>query len=73
MINKIDGLMSFPKKLYLNDDTINLATVNAGIGATLVTTNSQERFERDVINIKGSTYIIVLYGVNDVLFSNSKA
>ena len=61
------------KKLYLNDGTINLATVNAGIGATLVTTNAQERFERDVINITGSTYIIVLYGVNDVLFSNSKA
>ena len=61
------------KKLYLNDDTIDLAVVNAGIGATFVITQGQERFERDVLNIKGSTYIIVLYGVNDILFTNSKA
>ena len=61
------------KKLYLNDATREVACVNAGIGATLVRNEGQERFERDVLNIKGSAYIIVLYGVNDILFSNDNA
>ena len=61
------------KKLYLNDATRNVAVVNAGIGATFVWNEGQERFERDVLNIKGSAYIIVLYGVNDILFSEAKA
>ena len=57
------------KKLYSNAGTKEVACVNAGIGATLVRNEGQERFERDVLNIKGSAYIIVLYGVNDILFS----
>ena len=59
------------KKLYLNDATKNVACVNAGIGATFVRNEGQERFERDVLNVKGSAYIIVLYGVNDILFTDS--
>ena len=61
------------KKLYLNDETINVATVNAGIGATTVIWDGLERFERDVLNIKGVTYIIVLYGVNDIIFSRASS
>ena len=61
------------KKLYLNDKTMNIATVNEGIGATMVMTNGVQRFDHDVINIKGSTYIIVLYGVNDIIFSGATA
>ena len=56
-------------KLYLNEPTKEVACVNAGIGATTVRTEGQERFERDVLNVKGSAYIIVLYGVNDILFN----
>ena len=56
-------------KLYLNPDTKEVACVNAGIGATTVRGEGQERFERDVLNVKGSAYIIVLYGVNDILFN----
>lgn len=59
------------KKLYLNDDTINVGVVNAGIGGTLLRTSGLERFERDVLNIKGVAYVIVLYGVNDILFSDA--
>jgi lysophospholipase L1-like esterase len=61
------------KKLYLNDETINVAVVNEGIGATMVRAEGQERFDRDVINVKGSTYIIVLYGVNDIIFNDATA
>ena len=61
------------KKLYLNDATINVATVNEGIGATTVIGDGIERFDRDVIKIKGSTYIIVLYGVNDIIFNEKTA
>lgn len=60
-------------KLYLNDKTQNVAVVNAGIGATFVRVEGQERFERDVLEIKGATYIIVLYGVNDILFHDANA
>lgn len=63
----------FSKKLYFNDKTMNVAVVNAGIGATFVLGEGQERFKRDVIDIKGSTYIIVLYGVNDIIFNNASS
>lgn len=63
----------FSKKLYFNDKTMNVAVVNAGIGATFVLGEGQERFQRDVIDIKGSTYIIVLYGVNDIIFKNANS
>lgn len=59
------------KKLYLNDRTINVAVVNEGIGATFVRGEGLERFDRDVLNVKGATYIIVLYGVNDILFAGA--
>ena len=61
------------KKLYLNDATMNVATVNEGIGATTVIGDGIERFDRDIIRIKGSTYIIVLYGVNDIIFSGKSS
>ena len=62
----------FSKRLYLNDRTMDVGVVNAGIGATLLLGEAQERFERDVLDIKGCTYIVVLYGVNDIIFSNAK-
>ena len=59
------------QKLYLNDKTINVAVVNEGIGATFARGEALERFDRDVLEVKGATYIIVLYGVNDILFTGS--
>ena len=59
------------KKLYLNDGTINVAVVNEGIGATFARGEALERFDRDVLSVKGATYIIVLYGVNDILFAGA--
>lgn len=59
------------QKLYLNDKTIQVATVNAGIGATFVRNEGQERFERDVLSVKGATYIITLYGINDIMFNDA--
>lgn len=59
------------KKLYSNEKTKDVAVVNAGIGATFVRNEGQERFERDVLDIKGCTYIIVLYGINDIMFNDA--
>ena len=59
------------KKLYSNEKTKDVACVNAGIGATFVRNEGQERFERDVLDIKGCTYIIVLYGINDIMFNDA--
>ena len=61
------------KKLNSYEKTKEVATVNAGIGATFVRKEAQERFERDVLDIKGATYIIVLYGINDIMFDNANA
>ena len=55
-------------KLYKNLNTRNVGCVNEGIGATFVNANGLERFNRDVAEIKGAGYIVMLYGVNDILF-----
>lgn len=53
--------------------TNNIGVVNAGIGATLVTTSGLERYTRDVLAVKGAAYVIVLYGINDIIFLNATA
>ena len=58
-------------EIYSNEKTKDVACVNAGIGATFVRNEGQERFERDVLDIKGCTYIIVLYGINDIMFNDA--
>ena len=55
-------------KLKLNEDTSYLSVVNEGISGNLITTQGLERYSRDVLQIKGIKYILVLYGVNDLNF-----
>lgn len=49
----------------------NLAVVNAGIGGNRICDQGLERFEHDVLNIKGVKYIIILYGINDMIHLNT--
>lgn len=60
-------------KLNQNKDTKEVAVVNEGIGATTVLKEGLERFDRDVVNVKGAKYVVMLYGVNDILFNNVNA
>ena len=53
-------------KLHLNKETNNIAVVNKGIGGDKITTQGLERFSNDVLEVKGVSHIIVLYGVNDI-------
>ena len=57
-------------KLHLNKETNNIAVVNKGIGGNKITTQGLKRYSYDVLEVKGVSYIIVLYGVNDI--NNSK-
>ena len=53
-------------KLNLNKNTYNFAVINKGIGGTSLTTEGIERYSYDVLEIKGISHIIMLYGVNDI-------
>lgn len=58
-------------KLHLNKETSDIAVVNKGIGGNRITTQGLERFSYDVLDIKGVSHIIVLYGVNDINHLNA--
>lgn len=57
-------------RLQQNDATKNIAVLNQGIGGTCVTSNGVERFTRDVLNQTGIKYLVILYGVNDIIYAN---
>lgn len=61
------------EKLQENKMYEDLAVVNAGIGGNRICDQGLERFEHDVLDIKGVKYIIVLYGVNDMIHLNTTA
>ena len=61
------------EKLQNNKIYSNIAVVNAGIGGNRLCDQGLERFEHDVLNIKGVKYIIVLYGINDMIHLNTTA
>ena len=50
-------------------ETSDVGVLNAGIGATTVV-DSLSRLQRDVLDQTDVGYLIVLYGVNDILFAN---
>ena len=58
-------------KLNLNKNTTNMGVINKGIYANKITTEGTERFSYDVLNIKGVSYIMFLYGVNDINLLNA--
>jgi lysophospholipase L1-like esterase len=57
----------------------NTKVVNSGIGADCLLTNCgggptpKDRFQRDVLSVPGVKYLVVLIGVNDILFVESTA
>ena len=61
-------------KLLQNKETSNLSIANQGINANRLVDQGVERYESDVLDVKGVAYIIVLYGVNDlnVIEANSQ-
>ena len=58
-------------KLHLNKDTSDVAVVNKGINGNRLTTQGIERFSHDVLEVKGVSHILVLYGVNDINLINA--
>lgn len=58
-------------KLRLNKDTKDISIVNKGINGNKITTQGIERFPYDALQIKSVTYIIILYGVNDINLLNA--
>ena len=60
-------------KLKLNKETSDLSVVDEGITSTKVTTEGIERYNHDVLEIKGVKYIIMLYGVNDINWIDSES
>ncbi len=61
-----DGLA---RRLAENPATSRLSVLNQGIGGTTVTGSGRERFERDVLEQPGLGYLVILYGVNDILYA----
>lgn len=66
--NDIQGRWTdyFSEKLHSNPETAEIGVVNEGIRGQKVTTDGLSRYDDDVLNVKGATYIVVLFGVNDI-------
>jgi lysophospholipase L1-like esterase/predicted RNase H-like HicB family nuclease len=71
----------FAEKLQSNPATQNIAVLNQGIGGSSVYGNwfdakwptGQGRFDRDVRDQTNVKYMIVLYGINDIIYGNKDA
>lgn len=64
---------NFAKLLLSNNSTKDVAVINQGIGGTCVTTDGARRFDRDVLAQKGITSIVMLYGINDIIYMNASS
>ena len=66
--NNIQGRWTdyLSKKLNNNKDTSEVAVINEGIRGNQLTRHGINRYKEDVLDIKGATYIIVLFGINDI-------
>lgn len=60
-------------KLQQNEATKNISVLNQGIGGTLVSGSGVQRFQRDVLSLCGVKYLIVLYGINDIIYANASS
>lgn len=61
------------ERLQNNEATKNIAVLNQGIGATTVTGNGVARFNTDVLEQTGLSYVIILYGINDIIYAKQNA
>ena len=57
-------------RLQADTNTSDVGVLNAGIGATLVSSSGLNRLHPDVLDQTNARYLIVLYGVNDILYAN---
>ena len=66
--NDIQGRWTdyFSEKLNENEETSEISVINEGIRGNQLTVHGIKRYEHDILEIKGATYIIVLMGVNDI-------
>jgi lysophospholipase L1-like esterase len=65
-----DGLAT---RLQADPARAKYAVLNEGIGGTLVMFSGVERFDRDVLSQPGARYVIMLYGINDIIYANASA
>lgn len=59
------------EEIYKNNKSTEFAVVNEGINADKLTSKGIIRYKHDVLDIKGISHIIVLYGVNDLNVLNA--
>ena len=59
------------EKLQKNEKYKDVSVANAGIGGNRICDQGLERFDHDVLEIKGIKYIILLYGINDMIHKNT--
>lgn len=64
---------NFATRLQNNEGTKNLAVINQGIGGTLVSGSGVFRFNQDVLSQYGAKQILMLYGINDIIYANMSA
>ena len=57
--------------IYNNNGNEEIAVINEGINSDKLIIKGIERYQHDVLDIKGVRYIIVLYGVNDLNVLNA--
>lgn len=64
---------NFATRLQNCEETKNLAVINQGIGGTLVSGSGVYRFNQDVLSQNGAKQILMLYGINDIIYANMSA
>lgn len=65
-----DGLAT---RLGSESDTDDVGVLNQGIGGTLVSSTGTGRFDVDVLKQTDVAYLVMLYGVNDILYANASS
>lgn len=60
-------------RLQANDTTSNVGVLSQGIGGTLVMGSGISRFDNDVLEQSGARYLIILYGINDIVYASADA
>ena len=66
--NKYEGwTYFFASYLLTNKSTSNISVINQGVSGTTLIKDGLKRFEHDALEQKGVRYIIVFYGLNDIL------
>lgn len=61
-------------RLQNNSSTTNqVGVLNAGIGGTLASGAAINRYDYDVLEQSGGRYVIILYGINDIIYAGASS